>query len=303
MRSVFIGAVEGSLVALDTLIASGHVPTAVLTLPPDVSARHSDYADLAPVARAAGSEVLFTKDINASGTIADLRRLAPDLCLVIGWSQICKEEFRSIAKIGNLGFHPAPLPRFRGRAVIPWTILQNEKTSGSSLFWLDEGVDSGPLVSQKMFPVAPDETAQTLYAKHVANLKDMLPKAVQQFEQGVMPRVAQDHALATYCAKRTPADGLIDWRETADDVLRLIRAVGAPYPGAFSWSNGTQIHVDRAVLYAQPPQFVGIAGQIQSHTTNGFTVQCGDGLSIEIVDWRAPNAAKPRVHSKLLGAP
>ena len=73
-----------------------------------------------------------------------------------------------------VGYHPAPLPRLRGRAVIPWTILLDEKITASSLFWIDEGVDSGPLLAQRFFHIAPDETAATLYARHMTALDAML---------------------------------------------------------------------------------------------------------------------------------
>jgi methionyl-tRNA formyltransferase len=302
MKSVFVGAVEGSRIALDALIAAGQAPAAVVTLSPDRSGRHSDYADLAPIAKAAGSEVIFANDINSVGTIAALRQVAPDLCLVIGWSQICRAEFRSVAKIGNIGFHPAPLPRFRGRAVIPWTILLNEKISGSTLFWLDDGVDSGPILLQRMFSLSSDETAESLYAKHAANLAGMLPEAVRLVVKGIASGTPQDNAQATYCAKRTPDDGLIDWRDKAENISRFVRAVGSPYPGAFCMSGGEKLIIDRVRPFPESGRYIGLAGQIQSHTNQGFTVRCGDGEIIEVLAWRWSHAGKPRLHSHLLGA-
>ena len=192
MKIVFVGAVEGSRIALDALIKAGQPPTLVITLPPELAGRHSDYADLSTMAKLAGSTVLFTQNINARDVIDVMRRAEPDLCLIIGWSQICKAEFRAIARHGNIGFHPAPLPRFRGRAVIPWTILQGEATSGSTLFWLDEGIDSGPILLQTLFPVASDETARSLYSKQVANLAAMLPQAVRLVQDGSAPSMPQD---------------------------------------------------------------------------------------------------------------
>lgn len=302
MKSVFVGAVEGSRVALDALVRAGRAPALVITISPELASRHSDFADLAPMARAADSDVLFTSQINSASTVAALRDVKPDLCMVIGWSQICKEEFRSVAKFGNIGFHPAPLPRFRGRAVIPWTILQNEKTSGSSLFWLDDGVDSGPIILQKMFALSPDETAQSLYSKHSVNLAEMLPEAVRLVENGAAPRIAQNPSLATYCAKRTPDDGLIDWRDTAENVLRFVRAVGYPYPGAFAFSGGEKIFIDLAMPFSGSRRYIGLTGQIQGDTDRGFLVRCGDGALVEVISWRWKFESKPRVHSKLLGA-
>lgn len=303
MKIVFVGAVEGSKIAFDALVKASLPPALVITLPPELAGRHSDYADLSTMAKLAGSAVLFTQNINAPDVIDAMRRTEPDLCLIIGWSQICKAEFRAIARFGNIGFHPAPLPRFRGRAVIPWTILQDEATSGSTLFWLDEGTDSGPILLQTLFPIASDETAQSLYSKQVANLAAMLPQAVRLVQGGSAPSIPQDQTLASYCARRTPDDGIIDWHEAAHSILRFIRAVGEPYPGAFTFCEGEKLFIDRAVLFSESHRFVGMTGQIQSRTASGFTVRCGDGNCIEVLLWRWKSGGKPRIHSKLLGAP
>jgi methionyl-tRNA formyltransferase len=243
--------------------------------------------------------VHHTTNINAEATLEALRAHGPDLCAVIGWSQICRAPFRAIARLGNLGFHPAPLPRLRGRAVIPWTILLGEATSGSTLFWLDEGVDSGDIVLQHLFDMAPDETARSLYDKHTANLRAMVPEAVRLIRLGERPAVPQDHTLASYCARRRPEDGLIDWSEPAEAVLRLVRAAGEPFPGAFSHHAGRPIVIDAAVPFLHSRRYVGLAGQVQALTERGFVVRCGDGDCIEVTAWRLEGGGRPKLHDKL----
>lgn len=298
MKTLFLGAVEGSKVALQALIAADLKPTAVLTLPPEAAGRHSDFADIGSPARAHGIEVLHTMNVNAPETLAAVERLKPDLCLVIGWSQICKAPFRTIARLGNIGFHPAALPAFRGRAVIPWTILMGLEETGSTLFWLDDGIDSGDIVLQRRFAVDEEETARGLYDKHLAALSEMLPEAVRMAAGGTAPRIAQDHALATYCAKRTPEDGLIDWRADARDIVRLVRAVGDPYPGAFTLYGGERFWIDEAHLPDRPERYIGLAGQVQEHDGDGFIVCCGDGRSILVTKWHSKSGLKPRRHGK-----
>lgn len=300
MRIAFVGAVEGSAIALDALLKTGTAPRLLITLDTDAASRHSDFVDLAPMARAAGSEVLHTSNINSQAVLDALRAHMIDLVLVIGWSQICGGTFRSVAPLGNIGFHPAPLPRMRGRAVIPWTILLGEEATAASLFWLDEGVDSGPILLQEPIPIAPDETARSLYAKQTAALARMLPTAVQLVRTGQAPRIEQDHRLATYCAKRTPEDGRIDWLQPAFHILRLIRAVGEPYPGAFTTSEQRQLIINSAQLFEESRRYIGLPGQVQCHTSAGFVVRCGDGNCIHVTKWRPEGGLeKPRVHSKL----
>jgi methionyl-tRNA formyltransferase len=299
MRLIFVGAVEGSRLGFDALVAAGEAPTMVVTLPPEAAERHSDFADLTGPARDLGIPVHHTTNINADATLAAILAHEPDVSAVIGWSQICRAPFRALARIGNLGFHPAPLPRLRGRAVIPWTILLGETSSGSSLFWLDEGVDSGDIVLQRLFDLAPDETARSLYDKHTANLRAMLPEAVRRIRLGERPATPQDHERASYCARRRPEDGLIDWSEPAAAVLRLIRAAGDPYPGAFSYHAGRPLLIDAARPFAPSSRYVGLAGQVQALTARGFLVRCGDGECIEVTAWRLDGGGRPKAHDKL----
>ena len=168
------------------------------------------------------------------------------------------------------------------------------------LFWLDDGVDSGPILLQEPIEVAADETARTLYVKQTAALARMLPKAVELVRSGKPPRIEQDHDLATYCAKRTPDDGLIDWREPAEAILRLVRAVGEPYPGAFTTCGRAQACNRHRDAFRRFPSLYRAARQVQCHTPQGFAVRCGDGKCIHVTAWRQDQeAGKPRVHSKL----
>lgn len=301
MRIVFVGAVEGSKVALEALINAGRPPVLVVTLPEDAAGRHSDFADIGSPAAKAGSAVFHTRNINSPETIAAMERARPDVTLVLGWSQICKAPFRAVARIGSIGFHPAALPRLRGRGVIPWTILLGEKFAGSTLFWLDEGTDSGPILLQEIFPVDGDETARSLYLKHMRKIETMVPHAMALIEAGNPPRIEQDASQASYCAKRTAEDGLIDWRLPASDILTLIRAVGDPYPGAFTYQNEAVLHIDAAAPFAESKRYIGLAGQVQLYTPAGFVVMCGDGVCIEVSAWRSATGKPPPVHSKLRG--
>ncbi|MBX9459780.1 MAG: methionyl-tRNA formyltransferase [Rhizobium sp.] len=299
MRICLVGTVEGSAVAFDALCAAGHTPALVVTLPPEAAARHSDFVDLATPARAMGIAVHNTSNINATETLDAIGSSAPELTLVIGWSQICRKPFRDIARIGSVGFHPAALPRMRGRAVIPWTILRNEAITGSTLFWLDEGMDSGDILLQRLFPVEAEETARSLYDKHTGNIRVMVPEAVSLLRAGIAPKRVQDGTAASYCARRRPEDGLIDWTQPASDILRLIRAAGDPYPGAYTHHAGEKIRIDEACAFAHSRRFIGLPGQVQARTADSFVVMCGDEKCIEVRRSHTLLENAPSLHGKL----
>ena len=227
-----------------------------------------------------------------------MRAFDPDYIFVIGWSQICREKFRSIPRLGCIGYHPAPLPENRGRAVIPWTILQRRAETGSTIFWLDEGVDSGDILSQIKFPVDHSETALTLYRKHLQALEQLLTQTLSGLRQGNAPRIAQDHTRASYCAKRTASDGWIDWKQTADSVWTLIRAVGKPYPGAFTFAQGRKMIVWEAELIGTEP-FWGLPGQVQLIHDGGALVQCGDRRHVRLTRVQVQSEPETRAGDRL----
>ena len=301
MKFAFVGTVKGSLVGLEALIGAGAAPELCITLPESAAHRHSDFADIRPAAASCGARVVETKDINSDEVLDALRESAVDVTLVVGWSQICREPFRTATPMGAVGYHPSPLPRFRGRAVIPWTILAGEVETASSLFWLDEGMDSGPILLQRAFKIDPDETATTLYAKHNRALADMLPEAVRRLGRGDTTGRPQDESRASYCAKRTADDGLIDWSLPAEDVLRLVRAVAAPYPGAFTYHEGDRIIIDEARIFPNPERYLGLPGQVQAYVDDGFLVRCGDGQCLYVTSFRSDANVPPKLHRKLNG--
>ncbi|MDG5747728.1 formyltransferase family protein [Qipengyuania sp. XHP0207] len=297
MRIVLVGAVESTRVALKAMRESACDVAMVVTLDPALSGRHSDFVDLAPEARAAGADLLAIRKTNDPETLKAIADAAPDCIFVIGWSQICGPDFLAIAPGKTFGYHPAPLPRMRGRAVIPWTILADEKISGSSLFWMDEGVDTGALLAQEFFHVSPRETAASLYDKHMVALDTIVRRAIATLADGSAREIAQDEDCATYCARRRPGDGEIDWARSADEIDRLVRATGRPYPGAFTHSGETQLTVWSSSLpqdcrhHASPGQIVGIDG-------DALVVQTGSG-TIRIEEWSMAEDKRPQMHAML----
>ncbi len=287
MRVILIGAVESTKITLNVMINKNIKPL-LITLPHYYSYRHSDFVDLREICKENNIEIVETPNINSKDTIDIIKKYNPDYLFVIGWSQIVNNEILIIPKRGSIGFHPAPLPKNRGRGVIPWTILQKSKITGTTLFWLDEGVDSGDIFIQKKFPVEPNETAKTLYKKHSEILLDLLYEAFKLIEENNTPRIPQDHSQATYCAKRTPEDGFINWYLPADEIWTLIRAVTEPYPGAFTFYNEKKLIIWEADYIGDSP-YCGLPGQIQKISDSGIFVSCGDGKILLLKNMQLEN--------------
>lgn len=295
---MLVGAVEGSLRAWEAFERSAQCTVAaVVTLPSSAAGRHSDFADLTSPARAAGAKVIETTNVNDPEVLLELTEVAPDYIFEIGWSQLCRNEFLAITPGRVVGYHPAPLPRLLGRAPIPWTILNSEPITAGTLFWMDEGTDSGDILDQQFFHVRPYETAHTLYENHMQALSRMLERTLTSLGEGRERRDPQDDRCATWGARRRPEDGRVNWQQPASDVLRLIRAAGKPYPGAFTNDSNGEIRLWSAEPCRAGRHHVALPGQLIERSADGFSVMCGDGEAVRITNWSIEEGRLPTLHS------
>jgi methionyl-tRNA formyltransferase len=129
--------------------------------------------------------------------------------------------------------------------------------------------------------VARDESARTLYDKHMGALYRLLQRSLPRLRNGTSPRHPQNQGDATYCARRTPDDGYIDWDGSAHQIWTLIRASGEPYPGAYTYVNGRILRIWSADL-AGPLPYVGQTGQVQVVEEQSALVRCGDGEHLRL---------------------
>lgn len=291
MKIALVGGVRASLAALEAF-HDGGVDVSVFGLAAPRAARHSDYCDLAP--HAARLNVPFTAitNVNDATAIEALRALGPDVICVFGWSQLVGAEVLAIPRFGVLGWHPSRLPENRGRGVVPWTIIQRSRETALSLFWIDPGMDSGDLAVQIPIRVAPDETAGTLYEKIERAGRSAIKALLAQGPPGEWPRHPQDHVKATWCARRVPEDGRLDWTLPADDVWTLVRASTRPYPGAYGTVAGRKVTIWAADLLRDKRHWAA-PGQIVEIRDEGAVVQCGDRDAILIREWEWDGESAP----------
>lgn len=215
-----------------------------------------------------GIPVQKIRNINDPDAIEGIAAANLDWLFIIGWSQIARRPVLEAPRKGVLGMHPTLLPEGRGRAAIPWAILKGLKQTGVTLFQLDEGVDTGPILAQEVVPIGERETATTLYERvndaHRTLIRRIWPDLVNDRIQPV----PQDDSRATVWPGRKPEDGRIDPTMTVEEVDRLVRAVTRPYPGAFIDLDGKRLRI-----------WAGRPAETASGSANGAIVlQLSDGM-------------------------
>lgn len=168
-----------------------------------------------------------------------ISKLNPDLLVVLGWSEILPARILALPTIGTVGAHASLLPHNRGSAPINWALIHGEKATGNTLMWLDENVDSGDIIAQREFPITPFDTCKTLYEKVAETNKEMLAGLIEDLQLGKKPIMGtRNESDEPLLPRRRPADGMIDWNQSARKIYDFIRALAKPYPGAFTYLDG-----------------------------------------------------------------
>lgn len=295
-RIVLAGSVNSSRKTLEKLIQYNMDIAGVLALSPEVSENVSGYVDLGKIAEVNNLNFKYFKHINSDDTREFVRSCRPDYMFVIGLSQLVKKTLLDIPKIGSVGFHPTRLPEGRGRAAVAWLIL-GEAKGAATYFLMGEGMDDGPILAQEEFEVSREDYASDVIDKIMEKADDCLDKLLPAMKKGVVNSSPQQHEHATFLGKRNPEDGLIDWSDSAEEIHKLIRAVSAPLPGAYTYFGDTKIVVKRAELLFEN-NHTGVTGGLLKSDKKGVLVQTGEGL-LRLTEISGLNLADLRVGKKL----
>lgn len=240
MRIILIGQAAFAEKVLDGLRSNGHDVLAVYC-PPDAPGGKPD-----PVkgrAQALGIAVHQHKSLRGLEVQRELEALHADLAVLAYVTQIVPQNVFEVPRLGSICFHPSLLPKYRGGSAIPWQLIKGETESGVTMFWVDPGIDTGPILLQKRAAIAPDDTAATLYFNKLFPLGvEAVLESVELIAAGKAPRLAQDEAQATYDPLCRDEHAAIDWQRDVHELYNLIRGCD-PNPGAFTLFKGEKLRL------------------------------------------------------------
>ncbi|MEI6633310.1 MAG: methionyl-tRNA formyltransferase [Chlamydiota bacterium] len=245
MRILFMGTPEFAVPSLDALAGGGQEVCAAATQPDRPRGRNLAVA-ATPVKRRAGElglRVLQPADPGDAAFIGEVREMNPDLIAVVAYGNFLPPALWGLPPRGTINLHPSLLPKYRGAAPIPRAILNGDRETGVTVLYLGAGMDAGDIVAQERAPISADDTGGTLAAALARRGGGLLLAAVRSIEKGTAARIPQDESAATFAPKLEKSDGLIDWRLSAEDLARRVRAL-RPWPGTFTFApsrGGTRL--------------------------------------------------------------
>ena len=216
-----------------------------------------------------------------------LKAMSPDLCVMAYVTKFVPSGFLNVPKYGTIQYHPSLLPRHRGPSSINWPIIHGETKTGLTIFWPDDGLDTGPILLQKETPIGPDDTLGSVYFDRLFPMGvDAMLEAIELVRAGKAPKIIQDESKQTYESWCRADNVGVDWSKPVAEVYNMIRGAD-PQPGAWTTIGGIRV----ALFDARRGEGTGTPGQVLAVDDKGMTV-AAQGGAVRIGRMRADKGEK-----------
>lgn len=271
MRIALIGQAGFGAEVLKGLLAKGRQVVGVFC-PPD---RGQKVDPLKEAAQAAGVPVFQPPRMKDPEAYDQMVSLNPDLAVLAFVTDIVPGKVLEVPKIGSICYHPSILPKYRGASAINWAVINGERKSGLTIFWVDAGIDTGDILLQKEIEIGPEETTGEVYFNKLFPLGvEAVIEAVDLIAAGKAPRIPQDHSQATYDPPCDEKVAGLDWHKPGWVVFDFIRGCD-PQPGATTTFRGEKVKLYNARFLEEAQQ--ASPGEILEVTDKGLKVAVQDG--------------------------
>jgi len=281
MKIIVIGTVKFTLDMLD-LMSKNDVDLVGVITGLDAGS-NSDYANLVPFCEKKKVSCYVTSNINSEETIGWIKSKNADVIFCLGWSRLIKTQLLGATPIGVIGYHPSELPQNRGRHPLVWALVLGLEKTASTFFFMDEGADSGDILSQVDMAISLDDNAMTLYSNMVKTAGKQIQLMIPALENGTYNRIPQDHNLANNWRKRGLEDGKIDWRMSAQSIHNLIRGLSHPYVGAHFVHKGFDYKVWKSKVINNDNICNVEPGKVLKANSKLMIIKCGE-KSLELLE-------------------
>lgn len=196
-------------------------------------------------ADALGVKVFQPESIRTEEARHVIEQIQPDIIVVVAFGQLLPKSILEIPKMGAVNVHASLLPRYRGAAPIQWAIIDMEKETGITIMNLDEGLDTGDILSVEATPITSQDTADILHDRLADIGANLLVRTLKRILENDIVPTPQDHSVSTYAPMLRKKDGRIDWTRPAQRIEAFIRGM-TPWPGAFTFLGEKRFKVFRS---------------------------------------------------------
>lgn len=253
---------------------------------------------LAAKAKANNIDLLSPANINSKEFIDQAERYECELFVSMSYNQIFKKTLINLPPKKTINCHAGKLPFYRGRNILNWALINDEKEFGITVHYIDEGIDTGDIILQKSYPITDDDTYASLLQVAQTECASLLYESLQNIQAGKVNPIVQEtiHPTGFYCGMRTIGDEILSWNQDSRTIFNFVRAISNPGPNARCRLGETEVHIIKAEEIKDMPKYIGTPGQILSNSDKGILVKTKD-TAILITEYVCDTAL--RVGSRL----
>lgn len=243
-------------------------------------------AVLINLANANGIPVLFSPNVNSDEFLEEVKQYDVDLFVSMSFNQIFHKKFIQTPPLGTINCHAGKLPFYRGRNILNWALINDEKEFGITVHYVDEGIDTGDIILQKTFPITDEDDYGTLLDIAYVECANVLYDAIKQIQKGTAQRLHQSEIskVGMYCGMRKEGDEVLNWNQTSRDIFNFVRAICLPGPSARSHINGVECIINKIKYIGEAPKYKGIPGQVIGKERENLLVKTQDSF-VEVVEY------------------
>ena len=299
LRIVFLGTPEFAVASLEKLVISGCNVVAVVTAPdkPQGRGKQLGMSAVKEFAISAGLPVLQPTNLKSLDFLEELKSYKADLQIVVAFRML-PEAVWNMPPLGTFNLHGSLLPQYRGAAPINWAIINGEKETGVTTFFLKHQIDTGKIIFQEKEPILDDDNVGTVYDRLMKKGAELVLKTVRAIENNDYPQTEQDESIELkHAPKIFREDCEIDWSRPAVEIRNFIRGL-SPYPAAWTMLNDLNLKVFR-VEFTEHASTKGM-GEFDTDGKNFIRVKTGNGV-LEIMELQLQGKKRMQVDEFLRG--
>ena len=226
------------------------------------------------------------KNINSKEFIHHISQYKCDIFVSMSFNQIFKKEIINLPRLKTINCHAGKLPFYRGRNILNWVLINDEKEFGITVHFVDEGIDTGDIILQKTYNITDEDNYATLLEKAYIECANILYEAICLFKKGDVKAKKQSkiHPVGFYCIQRKEGDEIINWNQTSREIFNFVRAICKPGPIARTFLNGKEMKINKVKLIKNAPIYKCIIGAILHKTNEYFIVKTKDSF-VKVIEY------------------
>ncbi len=255
-----------------------------------------------PVLRADAAEnnldFITHPEVNSAEFLDWMKSYECDLFVSMSFNQIFHYGLINHPSLKTINCHAGKLPFYRGRNILNWVLINDEKEFGITVHHVDEGIDTGDIILQRCYPITDDDNYATLLERAYEGCAINLYDAIKAMQNNIVTRIAQEniHPMGLYCSARREGDERLEWNQTSRDVFNFVRAICCPGPEARTFLGDVEIKINEVQYLRDAPNYKGIPGAVVGIESETFLVKTADSY-IKVTEWSG--CIRPRIGDRL----